>query len=112
MGNPQVVKSVAWSAVERFSTIGIQFILNIIIARILSPSDYGIIGMLVFLYVFITSIINVSNKRKLNSFFIMMYVLIICSTVEISFNYFFFITLFMIRTFKNDNLNNNSLEKY
>ena len=48
MGNPIIVKSVAWSAVERFSTIGIQFILNIIIARILSPSDYGMIGMLAF----------------------------------------------------------------
>jgi len=35
-----------WSAVERFSTVGIQFILNIVIARILSPSDYGLIGML------------------------------------------------------------------
>ena len=35
-----------WSAVERFATLGIQFILNIIIARILSPSDYGLIGML------------------------------------------------------------------
>lgn len=39
-------KGVAWSAVERISTIGIQFVLNIIIARILSPSDYGVIGML------------------------------------------------------------------
>lgn len=40
------VTGIAWSAVERISTIGIQFILNIIIARILSPSDYGVIGML------------------------------------------------------------------
>lgn len=46
MAESSVTKSVIWSAVERFSTIGIQFILNIIIARILSPSDYGIIGML------------------------------------------------------------------
>lgn len=46
MAEGSVTKSVIWSAVERFSTIGIQFILNIIIARILSPSDYGIIGML------------------------------------------------------------------
>lgn len=42
----KVAKGVAWSAVERISTIGIQFVLNIIIARILSPSDYGVIGML------------------------------------------------------------------
>ena len=42
----KAAKGVAWSAVERISTIGIQFVLNIIIARILSPSDYGVIGML------------------------------------------------------------------
>ncbi len=46
MDNTKAKKGVAWSAVERISTIGIQFVLNIIIARILSPSDYGIIGML------------------------------------------------------------------
>ena len=42
----KAARGVAWSAVERISTIGIQFVLNIIIARILSPSDYGVIGML------------------------------------------------------------------
>lgn len=75
MGNP-IVKSVAWSAVERFSTIGIQFILNIIIARILSPSDYGIIGMLtIFLSIsqclidsgFSSALIQ-SKDRKENDF--------------------------------------------
>lgn len=46
MSGSKATKGVAWSAVERVFTIGIQFILNIIIARILSPTDYGIIGML------------------------------------------------------------------
>jgi O-antigen/teichoic acid export membrane protein len=35
-----------WSSIERFSAQGIQFILSIIMARLLEPSDYGIIGML------------------------------------------------------------------
>ncbi|MBE0654108.1 MAG: oligosaccharide flippase family protein, partial [Bacteroidales bacterium] len=35
-----------WSAFERFGTQGISFIITIIIARILSPSDYGILGMI------------------------------------------------------------------
>ncbi|MBT3384105.1 MAG: lipopolysaccharide biosynthesis protein [Prolixibacteraceae bacterium] len=35
-----------WSAFERFSKQGVGFIISIIIARILSPSDYGIIGMI------------------------------------------------------------------
>lgn len=41
-----VSKGVLWSGIERFSSQGIQFVINIIIARILSPSDYGMIGML------------------------------------------------------------------
>lgn len=35
-----------WSAVERFSVQGVQFILTIIIARLVSPADYGVIAML------------------------------------------------------------------
>lgn len=35
-----------WSAVQRFSALFIQFISGIILARLLSPYDYGCIGML------------------------------------------------------------------
>ncbi|WP_278623840.1 lipopolysaccharide biosynthesis protein [Parabacteroides gordonii] len=42
----QAVKGVMWSAVERFSVQGIQFVLTIIIARLVLPSDYGLIAML------------------------------------------------------------------
>lgn len=35
-----------WSAVERFSVQGIQFVLSIIIARLVLPSEYGLIAML------------------------------------------------------------------
>lgn len=41
----QVSRSFAWSAVERFSIQGISFLLSIIIARIVSPSAYGLIVM-------------------------------------------------------------------
>ncbi len=41
----QVARSFAWSAVERFSVQGISFLLSIIIARIVSPSSYGLIVM-------------------------------------------------------------------
>ena len=34
-----------WSTIERLSTQGIQFVFGIILARILSPTDYGIIAM-------------------------------------------------------------------
>jgi len=42
----QTVHGVIWSAVQRFSTQGIQFVTTIIMARMLTPSDYGVIGML------------------------------------------------------------------
>ena len=42
----KATNSVFWSAVERFSVQGIQFLLSIIIARLVLPSDYGLIAML------------------------------------------------------------------
>ena len=42
----QAVKGVMWSAVERFSVQGIQFALSIVIARLVLPSEYGLIAML------------------------------------------------------------------
>lgn len=42
----KTVKGVMWSAVERFSVQGVQFVIGIILARLLMPSDYGIIAML------------------------------------------------------------------
>ncbi len=35
-----------WSAIERFSLQGVRFLLGIVLARLLAPSDYGIMGML------------------------------------------------------------------
>ena len=39
-------KGFFWSAIERFSVQAVQFIFQIILARLLSPSDYGLIAML------------------------------------------------------------------
>lgn len=39
-------KGIVWSFIERFSVQFLQFIIGLILARILLPSDYGIIGML------------------------------------------------------------------
>ena len=38
--------AIFWSGVERFSTQLVQFLLGIYLARILLPSDFGLIGML------------------------------------------------------------------
>lgn len=42
----QTVKSVVWSAVERFSVQAIQFVITIILARLVAPSEFGLIAML------------------------------------------------------------------
>lgn len=42
----KVAKGFVWSGIERFSIQGIGFLLSIIIARIVSPSSYGLIVMI------------------------------------------------------------------
>ena len=42
----KAVKGVAWSAVQKYSTMVVGFISSIILARLLTPDDYGCIGML------------------------------------------------------------------
>lgn len=42
----KTVRGVAWSFVERFSVQGITFLLELIIARIVGPDNYGLIAML------------------------------------------------------------------
>ena len=41
----KAVKGVVWNAVNTYSMKGLEFVLAIILARLLSPSDYGLIGM-------------------------------------------------------------------
>lgn len=42
----KTVKGVLWSSLERFSVQGIQFIVMIIMANMLTPHDYGLVAML------------------------------------------------------------------
>lgn len=42
----QAFVGIGWNAIGRFSTQGVNFVLQIILARLLSPSDYGIIAMI------------------------------------------------------------------
>ncbi len=43
---PSISNSVVWSAIERFSTQGVTFLFSIVIARLVMPSEYGLIAML------------------------------------------------------------------
>ena len=42
----KTVSGVLWSLTGQFSVQGIQFLVSIVLARLLSPDDYGMIGML------------------------------------------------------------------
>lgn len=39
------LKGVMWSAIDRFASQGISFIVSIVIARLLTPHDYGLVAM-------------------------------------------------------------------
>lgn len=42
----EVISSLIWKFLERIGTQGVQFIVSIILARLLLPSDYGIVSMI------------------------------------------------------------------
>ena len=42
----KTISGVSWSFVEQILTRGVNFVIGIILARLLSPTDYGLLGML------------------------------------------------------------------
>lgn len=42
----KVLSGIIWETTGRFSSIGIQFLVTVLIARILTPEEFGIIGLL------------------------------------------------------------------
>jgi O-antigen/teichoic acid export membrane protein len=41
----KAVSGVKWSAVSRFSQLGLQFLTTAVLARLLTPDDFGLVGM-------------------------------------------------------------------
>ena len=49
----KTVRGVGWSAIDSFLGSGITFLVGIILARLLTPSEYGLIGIVtIFITVF------------------------------------------------------------
>jgi teichuronic acid exporter len=61
--NTSIIGGLLWKLLERFGTQGLQFIIQIILARLLLPSDYGILALVV---IFIT-IANVFVQSGLST---------------------------------------------
>lgn len=54
----KTVKGVAWSAVDNVAQHAITFIVSIVLARLLSPDDYGLIGIIAIFTAVCNTIIN------------------------------------------------------
>ncbi len=61
----KTVKGTLWSTVERFSVQGIIFVVMIIMARILTPADYGLVGMLTIFIAISQSLIDSGFSQAL-----------------------------------------------
>ena len=61
----KTVKGTIWSTLERFSVQGIQFVVMIIMARLLTPEDYGLVGMLAIFIAVSQSLIDSGFSQAL-----------------------------------------------
>ncbi|MCB2195269.1 MAG: lipopolysaccharide biosynthesis protein [Bacteroidetes bacterium] len=68
-------KGFLWSSIERFSVQSVQFVIELFLARLLLPSDYGLIGMMaIFIAIshtfvnsgFVTALIQKKNRDELD----------------------------------------------
>ncbi len=91
----KTITGLKWSAYERVATQGINFIISVIIARILSPSDYGVVGMIsIFIGVsnvfinggFGSSLIRKQNRTEIDFSTVFYY--------NITISFFFYILLY------------------
>ena len=54
----KTVKGVAWSGIDNVASFGVSFVVSIILARILSPDDYGLLGIIAIFPAICTALIN------------------------------------------------------
>lgn len=54
----KTIKGTAWSAIDNVTQMGVSFMVSIVLARLLSPDDYGLIGIIAIFTTVCTAIIN------------------------------------------------------
>ena len=105
----QVARGFVWSGIERFSVQGIGFILSIVIARIVSPSAYGLIVMIqVFLSFsqifidggFVNALIQKKDRTEIDYYTVFIFNMI----MAVALYGIFFITAPIIAGFYNEPL--------
>ena len=61
----KIAKGVLWSSIERFSVQGVQFLVILVIARLLDPKDFGLVGMLAIFLAVAQSLIDSGFSQAL-----------------------------------------------
>jgi O-antigen/teichoic acid export membrane protein len=61
----KTVKGVAWSGIDNVVQFGVTFIVSIILARLLSPDDYGLIGIIAIFTTICQTLINAGFSTAL-----------------------------------------------
>ena len=54
----KTIKGTVWSAVENVTRMGVTFVVSIILARLLSPEEYGLIGILTIFIALFNTIVD------------------------------------------------------
>jgi O-antigen/teichoic acid export membrane protein len=54
----KAIKGVSWSFIDNIANAGITFLVGMILARILSPTEFGLIGMIMIFIAISKSIVD------------------------------------------------------
>lgn len=54
----RTVKGVGWSAIDNVAQYAVSFVVSIVLARLLSPDDYGLIGIIAIFTAICTALVN------------------------------------------------------
>lgn len=54
----KTVKGVGWSAIDNVAQYAVSFVVSIVLARLLSPEDYGLLGIIAIFTAVCTTLIN------------------------------------------------------
>lgn len=61
----KTVRGTVWSAVERLSVYGATFVVNIVMARLLTPGEYGVVGLLAVFIAVAQSLVDCGFSQAL-----------------------------------------------
>ena len=54
----KTVKGVGWSAIDNVAQMSVTFLVSIVLARLLSPDDYGLLGLITIVTAVCTTLVN------------------------------------------------------